>query len=202
VPTTFHDHLHRVATEAVTSIPATEAGDIYALSFFVDYEDPRQSTLTIGYNTQTRVRQILADQPGSELIADAVPIDEAEARWGYAYWLRNRLAVIGDSSTDPVGARLRERWIKDSGLWFDEFGDTRAAMLAILPLQKQIVERFVEACVQLASWLHSDGVIQRVFGRPIPILLYDEYYDPLDDQIEAANPPGVAADFMAWFRSR
>jgi hypothetical protein len=80
---TFHDHLQQIATEAVTSIPAAEAGDIYAVSFLVEGDDPRRSTLTIGYNTQTRVQQVLAAQPGSQLLVAGAPTDEAAVRWDY-----------------------------------------------------------------------------------------------------------------------
>jgi hypothetical protein len=122
LPMTFQDHLRQVATEAVTSIPASEAHDVYVVSFLVydEDDDPRRPTLTIGYNTKTRVQQVLAAQPGSELPPAGATTDQAEAHWNYAFWLQNELAVIGDSTRDPIGAQLRDRWIKDSGLWFDE----------------------------------------------------------------------------------
>jgi hypothetical protein len=66
----------------------------------------------------------------------------------------------------------------------------------------QITQRFVQACVQLANQLHADGMIRKVFGRPVPVLVHEvEYYDAIADQAEAANPPGVAADFVAWVRN-
>ena len=69
----------------------------------------------------------------------------------------NELAVIGGSSKDPVGARLRDSWIKDSGLWFDEPENIPAAWQVVEPLARQITQRFVEARVQLARQLHADG---------------------------------------------
>jgi hypothetical protein len=208
LPMTFQDHLQQVATEAVTSIPATAARDAYVVSFLVydEDDDPRRPTLTIGYNTETRVQQVLAAQPGSELLPADAPTDEAEARWNYAFWLQNELAVIGDSTHDPVGAQLRDQWIKDSGLWFDEPEaaptDAPDAWDAVEPMAQQITQRFVRACVQLANQLHADGLIQQIFGRPVPVLVHEvEYYDAIADQAEAANPPGVAADFVTWVRN-
>jgi hypothetical protein len=205
---TFQDHLRQVATQAVTSISASAAHDVYVVSFLVydEDDDPRRPTLTIGYNTQTRVRQILAAQPGSELLPAGAPTDEAEARWNYAFWLQNELAVIGDSTHDPVGAQLRDQWINDSGLWFDEPEaapvDAPDAWDAVEPMAQQITQRFVQACVQLANQLHADGLIQKIFGRPAPVLVHEvEYYDAIADQAEAANPPGVAADFVTWVRN-
>jgi hypothetical protein len=205
---TFQDHLLQVATQAVTSISASAAHDVYVVSFLVydEDDDPRRPTLTIGYNTQTQVQQVLAAQPGSELLPAGAPTDEAEARWNYAFWLQNELVVIGDSTRDPVGAQLRDQWINDSGLWFDEPEaapvDAPDAWDAVEPMADQITQRFVQACVQLANQLHADGLIQKSLGRSVPALVHEvEYYDAIADQAEAANPPGVAADFVAWVRN-
>ncbi|WP_328743807.1 hypothetical protein OHT57_00525 [Streptomyces sp. NBC_00285] len=76
-PVTFQDHLRNLATRAINSIPASQAQDIYVVSFFIDNErdDPRQPTLTIGYNTEAQFRLSIADAS-----------DEAEARWNYGVW--------------------------------------------------------------------------------------------------------------------
>jgi hypothetical protein len=205
---TFHDHLRQAATEAVTSIPASKAHDAYVVSFLVydEEDDPRRPTLTIGYDTQTRVQQVLAARPGSALLLGGGAVDPAEARWNYAFWLQDELAVIGDSIRDPVGAQLRDQWIKDSGLWYEEPEaapvDAPDAWDAVEPMADQITQRFVQACVQLANQLHADGLIGKVFGRSVPVLVHEvEYYDAIADQAEAANPPGVAADFVAWVRN-
>ncbi|WP_329223340.1 hypothetical protein OG352_38510 [Streptomyces sp. NBC_01485] len=52
---TFNDHLQHLVERALASFPAADAGDIYAVSFLIGNEDddPRQPTLTIGYNTET-----------------------------------------------------------------------------------------------------------------------------------------------------
>jgi hypothetical protein len=208
LPVTFQEHLRQAATEAVTFIPAGEAHDVYVVSFRVydEEDDPRRPTLTIGYNTHTQLQEILAAQPGSTLLPAGAPTDPAEARWNYAFWLQNELAVIGDSTRDPVGAQLRDQWIRNSGLWYDEPEaapvDAPDAWDAIEPMADQITQRFVQACVQLANQLHADSLNQKIFGRPVPVLVHEvEYYDAIADQAEAANPPGVAADFVTWVRS-
>ena len=169
MPATFRDHLQQTATAAVASIPADAdaAGEIYVVSFLVDDEDddPRRPTLTIGYNTETHVRQVLAARPRSGLVADAAPTDEAEARWNYAFWLQNRLAMIGDHGDDPTGAQLRDEWIKDNGMWFDE-PTGAAGWAAIEPVAAQITRWFVELCVQLAKQLHANGLIGKASVTP------------------------------------
>jgi len=187
--TTFEEHLQQAAIQAVKAIPANETPDVYVVSLLVydEDDDPRQPTLTIGYNTETRVQQILAAQRGSTLLPAGPPTDEAEASWNYAFWLQSELAVVASSTQDPVGVLLRNEWIKNSGLASDE----------------QITQAFVNACVRLARHLHATGLIDKTFGRPIPVLVHElEYYDAIANQAATANPPSVAADFIAWVRNQ
>ncbi|MGW7059569.1 hypothetical protein ACWGHM_13650 [Streptomyces sp. NPDC054904] len=60
---TFNNHLQHLVERALASIPAADAGDIYAVSFLIDNEDddPRQPTVTIGYNTETQARRSIQD---------------------------------------------------------------------------------------------------------------------------------------------
>src|ERR1700756_5159328 len=108
---TFTDHLERLAVEAIATIPAAEAPDVYALSFFIDNEggDSRRPVLTVGYNTETQVDRTLHNAS-----------DPAEARWNYAFWLQSELTVVGDRNSDPAGAAARGEWIRELGLWYEE----------------------------------------------------------------------------------
>ena len=189
MPMTFEDHLQQIATQAISATSANETPDIYVVSLLVydEDDDPNRPTLTIGYNTETRVQQILAAQRGSTLLPAGPPTDDAEARWNYAFWLQNELAVIASGTHDPIGARLRDEWIRSGGVESHE----------------QITSAFVNACVRLARNLHATGLIDKTFGRPIPVLVHElEYYDVIADQAAAANPPGVAADFIAWVQNQ
>jgi hypothetical protein len=188
---TFTDHLLRLATKALAGIPATEAHDIYAISFWVDneHDDPRPPIVTIGYNTEAQVSRILHDAA-----------DPAEARWNFAFWLQNELVVIGDSRSDPAGAAIRDEWIRHLGLWYDP-ADPSTWTTAVGPLAAQIETEFNQACCQLGQILHTSGVITRSVGRPVPVLVHElEYYEAIALRTEAANPPGLADEFTAWVR--
>ncbi|WP_048580409.1 hypothetical protein [Streptomyces viridochromogenes] len=190
---TFQDHLRTLATRAISSITAAEAGDIYVVSFFIDNErdDPRQPTLTIGYNTEAQFRRSIADAS-----------DEAEARWNYAFWLQNELTVIGDLTRDPDGAAARHQWITELGLWYDEPTDPEVWMTTIGPIAARIEGNFNQACVKLARHLHDAGVFESAIGKPVPVVLHElEYYDGIARRTEAANPPGLADAFTAWVRN-
>lgn len=190
---TFQDHLRTLAEQAISSIPAGEAEDIYVISFFIDNErdDPRQPTLTIGYNNETQFQHTIANAS-----------DEAEARWNYAFWLQNELTVIGDLTRDPDGATARHRWISELGLWYDEPARAEDWTTTVGPMAAKIEANFNQACVHLARDLHNDGVIKSVIGKPVPVVLHElEYYEGIARRTEAANPPGLADDFTAWVRT-
>lgn len=187
---TFQDHLRALATQAITSISAAEAADIYVISFLIDNErdDPRQPTLTIGYNTEAQFRSTIADAS-----------DEAEARWNYAFWLQNELTIIGDLTRDPDGAAARHQWISELGLWYDEPTHPEDWMTTVGPTAALIEANLNQACVQLARDLHNDGVITSAIGKPVPVILHElEYYEGIARRTEAANPPGLADDFTIW----
>lgn len=192
---TFQDHMKQIASKALASLSAARARDIYAISFFIydEDDDPQRPTLTIGYNTESQVEQVLDSATGQ------YP-DPAEARWNFAYWIQNELAVIGDSTRDPDGADQRSKWIKDLGLWHDKPEDRTPESC---DQHEQITARFVETCVQLARNLHTSGLIEHTLGRRVPVVIHElEYYEQIAHQTEAANPPGLADDFAAWVRDQ
>ncbi|MEU6051168.1 hypothetical protein ABZ829_12130 [Streptomyces xanthochromogenes] len=190
---TFQDHLRALAARALRSIPAAKAEDVYVISFFIDNErdDPRQPTLTIGYNTEAQFRRTIADAS-----------DEAEARWNCAFWLQNELTVIGDPTRDPDGATARRQWISELGLWHDEPARPEDWITTVGPTAALIEANFNQACIQLTRDLHNDRVTGSAIGKPVPVILHElEYYEGIARRTEAANPPGLADEFTAWVRT-
>ncbi|WP_433510202.1 hypothetical protein ACQP2T_40865 [Nonomuraea sp. CA-143628] len=175
--------MRSAAATALSSIPAADASDIYAISFYVydEDDDPRRPTLTIGYNTESQVRRVT--DPSSRYP------DPTEARWNYAYWLQNELIVIADMILDPDGSIHRDQWITE--------------LPHAAHQHDHVTARFVEACIHLASDLHTAGVIERAIGRPAPVLIHElEHYEQIARQTEAANPPGLANEFTEWVRDQ
>lgn len=190
----------QIAVAAVGNVPAEERADTYAVSFFVydDEDDPRCPTLTIGTNTEARVLASTTGSPTADPTARPAPTDPEEARWNYAFWLQNQLAVVGDLDNDAPGALLRQEWVRSLGLWYeDPSGD--AEWRDSLAKDKSITGEFVEMCVRTARNMHAEGLVERVFGRPVPIIVHElEYYDQIADQTLRANPPGMADEFARW----
>ena len=202
----FPAHLATSAANSLRVVDANEARDVYVVSFFVydEEDDPRRPTLTVGTNTESQV-YFVQNQPEDFAKPNPwwTPSDEPEARWNYAFWLQNRLGRIGDTGADPVGAGLREQWIRAQGLWYEEpDDDDQAAWRRIDDVAPAITAAFVQLCCATALELHNDGLITTVFGRPIPIIVHElEYYDKIAFQTAAANPPGLAQPFVDWIDS-
>ncbi len=191
----FPDYLKTRVQSALTAAADADASGVYAISLFVydEEDDPMRPTLTVGWNTEERVHYAWTASPEDRRHVWWVPSDEAEARWNYAFWLQNALTVVGGQQ-DPMGAALCKEWLSARGLWVTEpeapetYEVTDAATQAL-----------VDLCVRVARELHEAGVIKRLFGREVPVLVHElEYYQAIVDQAVDANPPGVAEDFVAW----
>lgn len=171
----------------LASIDIRITPDIYAISFYVfDVDDdPRCPILQLGYNTRTRV---------AECTPSASDIEEA--KWNYAFWLQNELRFVGEAGTR--GGQLLKELLQTRGLWYsDEEEDADFDRCG--PLASGITAYFVDASVQIARALHTNGVIERQFSGQVPIVVHElEYYDDIATQTRLANPPGLTKDFEDW----
>lgn len=184
----FATHLQEAAVGVLERFPEELKPEIYALSFRiwrVDY-DYRRPYVAIGYNTET--------QYGRE----QRPEDPGEARWNYACWLLDGFETLGNVPEDPAGGPLYEDEVKRLGLWFegDDESDEHDSELDLLQLH------FADACIGLARRLHASGRIEAVFGRPLPVVVFDMDCPGWEvEATEAANPPELIEGFLAWQRA-
>jgi hypothetical protein len=204
---TFETHLFEQASVALGGVAfppvhpeAAKRGkpqspaDVYALSFYLSGEDddPRRMILEISFNTHARA-DCCAPGPGKQDCASSAQ----EAKWNYAFWLQEPIASIGQDDT-PTASR-REHWIRDEGLAYtDEEEDEDFA--ATVERGAEIERRFWQLATRVAKRLHETGVIARIFGRPIPIVIHDlEYSAESIEATRSANPAGLAAEYLAGY---
>ncbi|MFI0716349.1 hypothetical protein ACH4SK_38280 [Streptomyces inhibens] len=203
---TFQDHMRRMGARALEAFPEALRPQIYVISFRIwrnDSFDDRHPYLAIGYNTEDELRRVPAEQRDP---------DPDEARWNYAWWpLDEIVGVIGHDPADPTGAALHTAEVKELGLWYEDDDDDDADADADADddddddeasVRNELLElHFDEACIDLARHLHSSGRITEILGRPVPIVLFDMYRAGYEETLtEAANPPEVVADYLAWCR--
>lgn len=193
----YEDYAYKRAREGILAIEDKTAADIYALSFYYSFDDddPRKAILSVGYNTNARWRAC-TPAPGQQL-RWPIASDSDEAKWNYAFWLQDKgeACRIGGASAD---ASARKEWIQSLGLWWtdeqqeEDFDRT-------VELGDKVGEHFASLCIAVAKRLHDKGVIDKKFGRPVPILVHElEYHDGVAAATHRANPPGLAAEFEKW----
>ncbi|MCX5332165.1 hypothetical protein [Streptomyces sp. NBC_00140] len=186
-PETFLNHLRTAAVGVLERIPEQLKPEIYTLAFNiwrVDY-DYRHPYVDIGYNTESQYR------------LERRPEDPGEARWNYACWILEGFEKLGNVPEDPAGRPVYEAEVKQLGAWFDSEDeedegeiDAKSDLLRL---------HFYDAVIDLARHLHADGVIEKTFGRPIPVVVFDMDCPGWEvHATEYANPPGVIEEFMAW----
>lgn len=169
-------------------IESWEESDIYAISFFVydDDDDERRPTLTVGYNTESYFRDSIK-----------IASDAYEARWNFAFWPRNEEYYFGSGAS----ADLIQDWICENG--YDKLEDLDEPAYdengRYIGKGPVITQMFVAQLILVSKKLHNEGIIERKFGKPIPIIIHEsEYYDAIADETREANPVGVADEFVNW----
>jgi hypothetical protein len=194
-------HLRAAIVHALESLTREDRDDVYAISLFIQDrdDDPRRPTVTVGHNTERRAAECTPSlgQKAKWPIAS----DAGEARWNYAFWLQNALAVICDRDADPQGTKLVEQWARDSGHWYTD-EHAKRDFDATLEKHAQLTHEFLELLVAVVADLQRAGEAARYLGRPVPLLIHElEYYEAIADQNARANPPELVRDFVSWVHS-
>jgi hypothetical protein len=186
----FEKFCYDKISAALADIDTSAVSDIYALSFFIhdDDDDPRYPVLQLGYNTLTHWAECTPSASSAE-----------EAKWNFAFWLQNELEFIGAPGTE--GAQLLEEVLKARRMWYSD-EEEEADFDRCMRIGSEITAYFVDVCVRTARSLHENGIIERQFAGPIPIVVHElEYYDEIALQTRSANLPGLAKEFEDWIAS-
>ncbi|MCP9966921.1 hypothetical protein [Actinomadura madurae] len=185
-PMTLQQHMRRAAEQAVLGFPEALRPDIYVISLRISHGEystvhelwdyPYDPYMAIGYNTETNVRQNL----------EGSSADPLEARWNYAYMLLEESPPAGHHPADPEGTALYLEEVKRLGIWHEDEDERLCA-------------HFDDLCIDAAKHLHSTGVVKKVLGREVPIILFDMFRLIEPDATQAANPPHlVPADYVTF----
>jgi hypothetical protein len=181
-------------TKSIRSWSPTNVRDIYALAFLIlnDDDDLRRPAVYLLYNTEAECKR------------QSKNVDPLEARWNHPYWLQTAQASVATSyedfgaKYDAKGINIRENWIREQGLWYDDNYESEDFDEA-LALGGLICSRFDLVCVRVAIKIRTDGVMKEVFGYDLPILFFDrEALSPgARCLINSANPLHLITGFRA-----
>ena len=175
---------------AITKIDKSEIENIYALSFWFYNEDDEFHfpTIILSYNTKTNFKTNIENAS-----------DENEAKWNFAYWLQNDLEQIGGEDDQSL-----KKWFKNSKYYYSEkenelAEDDEELFDKLCAKGEKFNKEFIELVVKMSSELHKNGIIKKVFGKSIPIIIHElEYYDKPIDWTKKGNPTGIANEFIEW----
>lgn len=178
---------------AISEIPDAIAADIYALSFFYHAEDDdaRYPCIEVSYNTYTHYKQETANAA-----------HEPEAKWNYAFWLQEPIAKIGGATDE-----LLHNWFKISPYYYSA-EDNEAAeeddelFDRIMELGENFETEFVEHIISMTRKLFKERVIEKKFGKDIPVIIHElEYSDQPIGWTQKANKSGLIEEFLAAYQN-
>ncbi|MFD4573971.1 hypothetical protein ACFWNK_36890 [Streptomyces sp. NPDC058417] len=189
-PNTLRAHLLQAATGILERVPERLRPEIYVLAFNVWRVDAdhRRPYVDIGHNTESRYARARAET------------DPQEARWNYAYWLLEGFERLGDVPEDPLGGPLFEAEARALGLWYDGAFDLDRVLAddVLRERSARLHGHFQDAVVTLARDLHASGAVERAFGRPLPVVVFDMDCPGWEEEATAAaNPAGLIRDVLA-----
>ena len=171
--TRFKELLRTRILEILDTWPAQ---DQYAIMFFVY---PNEMYEHRGYANIPEFQMLYRCE--SDLAVDhnpyAYPVSDFEARWNPAFWDYDLRTPVIDLYEPKVNADALIDWYEAIGLkqiGYEDpdkmYGDDGVAYAGRGP---NGLPELLEVIVQIAQELHSDGTIERKFGRDVPIILAD-----------------------------
>ncbi|GGT88006.1 hypothetical protein [Actinomadura citrea] len=193
---TLQQHMRRAAEDALRSFPEALLPDIYVISLRISHGEfstvhelwdyPYDPYMAIGYNTESNVRQNL----------EGSSADPLEVRWNYACMLLEESGPAGHHPADPEGTALYLDEVKRLGLWYEPDEDAEAEQDE---QDERLCAHFDDLCIDAARHLHSTGLVQKVLGREVPIILFDMFRVIEPGATQAANPPRlVPAGYLTF----
>ncbi|RZJ86320.1 MAG: hypothetical protein EOO20_18520 [Chryseobacterium sp.] len=179
--------------KAISDIPEEVAADIYALSFsyYAEDDDTRFPCIKVSYNTHTQYRQQTANAA-----------HETEAKWNYAFWLQEAIETIGGKADE-----LLHNWFKASPFYYSA-ADNEAAeendelFNRFMELGENFETEFIEHIITLTRKLFKERVIEKKFGKDIPVIIHEpEYYDQAISWTQKANKSGLIEEFLETYQN-
>lgn len=163
-PETFLARPRTAAVGVLERFPAGARPGIHALSFRVWRvdDDDRRPYVAIGYTAESRYER------------ERGPDDDGEARWNHASWLLEDFERLGNVPEDPVGSQVYVEEARRPGAWYDGESDLDRVLddEDVAARARLLRAHFRDAVIDLARHPRADGVIERVLGRPLPVVVF------------------------------
>lgn len=168
-----------------------ELKDIYTLSLCYTCEDDdlRFPKVTLSYNTLSNVKEEIYNAPSKE-----------EAKWHYDYWLQNDLETIGGKKD-----KLLAKWFAKTPYFYTDEENERAIehddelYEKLLKKGDKFDKEFIKEVIALAKQLFDEGIIEKVFGKNIPIIIHHHDFEETPVLwTKKANPTKIIKEFLEY----
>lgn len=169
------------------------AKDICAISFFIESNEFK------AYGGHTNLTDFFISYNTEQECDGTGPFDEE--RWNYAFWPQIETAIV-DTYEGNEGAQLLLNWYKEQGIQnigYEAPWNSQDEKANIGPVG---YSELVMIGAGIAKRLQEEGVIEKIFGRRLPIIIHDlEYGWQSLEATRIANPHGQAKDFFTWIEN-
>jgi len=151
-----------------------------------------QGVVALSYNTHSNFEQRI-NRASSE----------KEAKWNYAFWLRDKIAEVPrvpeyGLEPDDDEMKLRDSWGESIGLLPDDRDETGRPTYE----EQGLYAAIARALTPIVQQLHDDGSTVNSTGRTVPVIIHSLEYDPIGvTETNKANPADILVGFNAWINS-
>ncbi|MCX2680055.1 hypothetical protein OOZ15_08910 [Galbibacter sp. EGI 63066] len=180
----LYRHMSDVLMEVQENLPKEESKDIYAYSLFIQDDDPRWPTATLGYNTwghfNTKKESANTQQ---------------EAKWNFDFWLQNNLVELC-TKNDRNGREIVEKHTKYDDLYYtdEEYNKNKAVCLE---KGDKITQFFTRKLIEAVRLVQDFNFIDH------PIIIHKAKYDrQTAEQNTKANGEGKVKEFVEWVEGK
>ncbi|MCX2680051.1 hypothetical protein OOZ15_08890 [Galbibacter sp. EGI 63066] len=164
-------------------IPEAEKEDIYAFSLFVNDDDPRHPTATLGYNTTSHFNSVKENAK-----------TEQEAKWNLEFWLQdNQLKIC--TKNDIKAREPLNKYSKYKELYYtnEEYEKNKAGCLE---KGKEITRFFINKLVSIIP------NVQEFCNIDKPIIIHKSGYDKQVVALNVkANGEEKVKEFVVWIET-
>ena len=185
----YEDLIYQRCAAAIANFAAALASEIYALGLMYgtfwsadahDVEVIYQSVIWFRYNTHSEFKRSISEAS-----------DEMEAKWNPSFWCEDTQQIAPRSVSVEYGEEpddeelmVRDEWCASGGIMPERKDAGGRPVYDEVELNRATVS----LCQRVIQRLHETGVVASKFGRPLPIVIYDDECGAAVQATLEANP--------------
>ena len=195
----YQNLVYERCSRAIADFDESLACDIYVLGLMYGtfwsanskgVEVAYQGVIWFRYNTQCEFKRSIRDAS-----------EEAEAKWNPSFWCDNAQEIAPRSveygeEPDNYDFEVRNQWCASEAVMLRRIGDDGRPVYN----EAELYRATVLLCQRIIQKLHEDKIVVSKFGRPIPIIIYNDECGAEVQETLASNPKiDGLREMSEWF---